>query len=418
MILTANSVEMLIKNMRPTKSLGLFIDVDHSNQYLIKHFTFMPEVNSEVAWSEELSVTPKTLVPELKTKGNQNNFDLVIFNNVSLANIELVKIFGYLHQIVATNSRYVIISKHNRTQNFVYKFKKIFQCDRLGNASSNFDSTILASIIKGSNLEAVKSGWIKIKKTKGSRNYQVLKPVYPKTREETISFIIPCRNERQNISRIINGLTQLNFKHELIFVEGNSTDGTFQEIVEQAAQYPKNKISYKTQSGSGKYNAVLEGLEAAVGSYIVIYDADMTVLPEDIERLINYLNNSNADFINATRMIYPMEANAMQKLNYLANVCFAFILSKILNTRLTDTLCGTKCFTREYGSMLLRIREQRPLKDPFGDFEILARAVQLNQKIEEMPVCYKARKHGVTQISRFSDGWKLFVLVLRLVKIR
>ena len=108
----------------------------------------------------------------------------------------------------------------------------------------------------------------------------------------------------------------------------------------------------------------------------------------------------------------------MQTLNYIANKAFALILSKILNIRLTDTLCGTKCFTAEFASMLVREREHRALKDPFGDFELLARAVQFNQKITEVPVFYRARKHGVTQISRFSDGLKLSRLTWELIKSR
>jgi hypothetical protein len=99
------------------------------------------------------------------------------------------------------------------------------------------------------------------------------------------------------------------------------------------------------------------------------------------------------------------------RLILIANRCFAYLFSYLVNTRLTDTLCGTKVLLRKDYEVLARERAYFGNFDPFGDFDLIFGTAKQNLKIIETPIHYKARTFGETQISRFRDGWLLFKMV-------
>ena len=231
------------------------------------------------------------------------------------------------------------------------------------------------------------------------------------------SVIVPCKNESGNIRKVFEELMRLDRPIELIFVEGGSSDETREVIDELITENQHLPIMHLTQSGRGKANAVWEGFRSAGGDLLVIYDADMTVPPESLVSVIDQFNKNNLDFVNCTRLLYPLESNAMQYLNYFANRLFAEIFRWITGVPVTDTLCGTKAIRR---SLYLRIEEdilraqKENLADPFGDFELLYQAVKKNLRISEVPVWYRARTFGTTQILRFRHGLILFLYTLRM----
>jgi hypothetical protein len=102
-----------------------------------------------------------------------------------------------------------------------------------------------------------------------------------------------------------------------------------------------------------------------------------------------------------------MEKQSMRLLNFFGNKFFSYAFSAILGQTLKDTLCGTKVIWRkDYES----IKENRAFFgdfDPFGDFDLLFGAAKLNLKIVDLPVHYKDRKYGATNISRWKHGWLL-----------
>jgi hypothetical protein len=106
-----------------------------------------------------------------------------------------------------------------------------------------------------------------------------------------------------------------------------------------------------------------------------------------------------------------MEDEAMRPLNFIANRLFAYLFSYLVNTRLTDTLCGTKVLLRKDYQVLANERGYFGNFDPFGDFDLIFGAAKQNLKIVETPIHYKARTFGETQISRFRDGWLLLKMV-------
>jgi glycosyltransferase involved in cell wall biosynthesis len=245
------------------------------------------------------------------------------------------------------------------------------------------------------------------------RTYLVGRPVrlFP-GRKLSVSVLIPCRNERGNIENAIQRMPRFGLRQEILFVEGNSSDGTFAECERVRDAYKDSwDIKVLQQDGKGKGDAVRKGFAAASSDVLMILDADLTMPPEALPRYHAVIETGKAEFVNGTRLVYPMENEAMRPLNLIANRCFAYLFSYLVNTRLTDTLCGTKVLLRKDYEALSRERDYFGNFDPFGDFDLIFGAVKQNLKIIETPIHYKARTFGETQISRFRDGWLLLKMV-------
>jgi SAM-dependent methyltransferase len=246
------------------------------------------------------------------------------------------------------------------------------------------------------------------------RNYVVArsKRAAPPENPST-TIVIPCRNEKGNIERAILEMPRFGRHQEIIFVEGNSKDGTYDECLRvQAAYAGVWDIKVMKQDGKGKGDAVRKGFAAATGDILMILDADLTVPPEAMPKFYNAMATGKGEFINGTRLVYPMENEAMKFLNHYANRTFAALFSYMLNQRFTDTLCGTKVLWRRDYERIVANRSYFGEFDPFGDFDLIFGAAKSCLKIVEVPVHYKARVYGETQISRFRDGWLLLRMVL------
>ena len=221
------------------------------------------------------------------------------------------------------------------------------------------------------------------------------------------SIVIPCRNERGNIAAAIERLPRFCPDLEVIYVEGHSSDGTYEECLKVQAAHPDLDIKVFRQDGKGKGDAVRKGFTEARGDILIILDADLTVPPESLPKFYEALATRKAEFCSGTRLVYPMEAGAMRFLNLLGNRFFAAVFSFLLNQRFTDTLCGTKALWRKDYEELAKNRGYFGEFDPFGDFDLMFGASKLNLKMVEIPVRYFDRTYGSTQISRFSHGWLL-----------
>ena len=245
------------------------------------------------------------------------------------------------------------------------------------------------------------------------RTYLVGRPVraFP-DRKLSASILIPCRNEKGNIENAIRRMPRFGSAQEILFVEGNSSDGTLGECERVRDAYRDDwDIKVLKQDGKGKGDAVRKGFAAARYDVLMILDADLTMPPEVLPKYHAIIEAGKAEFVNGTRLVYPMEDEAMRPLNLVANRCFAYLFSYLVNTRLTDTLCGTKVLLRKDYEALARERDYFGNFDPFGDFDLIFGAAKQNLKIVETPIHYKARTFGETQISRFRDGWLLLKMV-------
>ncbi|OUU27996.1 MAG: hypothetical protein CBB97_05285 [Candidatus Endolissoclinum sp. TMED37] len=250
------------------------------------------------------------------------------------------------------------------------------------------------------------------------RHYNISRSIkaIERTKKKSASIIIPCKNERGNIRNAIERLPKFTNKIEVIFVEGNSSDGTWEEIqkVMKDNKKNKNKIDIKAfkQPTRGKADAVFYAFEKASNDILIILDGDLTVAPESLEKFWKKISSGEAEYVNGSRLIYPMDNNAMRFLNYIANKIFSVLFSWLLGQRFTDTLCGTKVLSRKNYIRAKNKNKDLGNFDPFGDFFLIFGASRLCLKITEVPIRYKAREYGETQISRFSHGALLIKMVI------
>jgi len=245
------------------------------------------------------------------------------------------------------------------------------------------------------------------------RNYLVARPVRSIGLDNpSTTLLIPCRNEKGNIENAVKRLPQFCDDLEILYVEGNSQDDTLGEIHRVIEGYPERDIKVLVQDGKGKGDAVRKGFDHARGDILMILDADLTVPPEDIPKFYRAIASGKGEYINGSRLVYPMDDQAMRFLNFWANRTFSVLFTWLLNQRFTDTLCGTKVLTKKNYDKIVANRTYFGEFDPFGDFDLIFGATKLNLKVVEVPIRYAAREYGETQISRFRHGWLLLKMVL------
>jgi glycosyltransferase involved in cell wall biosynthesis len=224
--------------------------------------------------------------------------------------------------------------------------------------------------------------------------------------------IVPARNEAGNIPQIFARTPEMGRGTELVFVEGHSRDGTYSGIEKAIADHPQRSCKLLQQTGVGKGDAVRLGFENASGDMLMILDADLTVPPEDLPRFYEALCSAKAEFANGVRLVYPMEDQAMRYLNMMGNKFFSLAFSWLLGQPIKDTLCGTKVLWKEDYELIAANRSYFGDFDPFGDFDLLFGAAKLNRKIVDLPIRYRERKYGTTNIQRWRHGWVLLRMVV------
>lgn len=228
----------------------------------------------------------------------------------------------------------------------------------------------------------------------------------------TVSVVIPARNEAGNIADAVKRTPTMGAGTELIFVEGHSKDDTWAQIQKVAAEHPQLNIKTLRQTGRGKGDAVRAGFAAATGDILMILDADLTMPPEELPKFYEVIASGKAEFANGVRLVYPMDEKAMQFLNLCANKSFGIIFTWLLGQPVKDTLCGTKVFSRAHYETIAANRSYFGDFDPFGDFDLLFGAAKLNLKIVDIPIRYRERTYGETNIQRWRHGWLLLRMVM------
>jgi hypothetical protein len=219
------------------------------------------------------------------------------------------------------------------------------------------------------------------------------------------TVVVPCRNEVDNVARLVDRVPAIGTQTEILFVDGSSTDGTPERIERLIRARPDRDVKLIRQEGNtGKAGATFQGLAAAQGDVVMILDADMTVRPEDLPRFYFALAEDVADFANGSRLIYPMESGAMPGLNNAGNRVFSRYLSWLMGCRITDTLCGTKAMRRRDVPALLRERPRFGGHDPWGDFDLLLGAASIGLSIVDVPVRYVARDAGESKMRPWAHG--------------
>ncbi len=254
--------------------------------------------------------------------------------------------------------------------------------------------------------------------------------------EPTVTVLVPCRNEKGNIENAVTRTPTMGSHTEILFVDGNSNDGTVEEIERVIEKYKGKKdikLLHQIPPGSedgaghgkmlklGKGDAVRKGFVAAEGDILMILDADLTVPPEDLPKFYQALVDQKGEFINGSRLVYPMEKEAMRFLNKLANKFFGVLFTWLIGQPVTDTLCGTKALYKKDYIKIVKGRKYFGDFDPFGDFDLLFGAAKQNLRIAEVPIRYRERVYGDIKIERFKHGLLLFKMswiAMRKLKFR
>jgi hypothetical protein len=336
----------------------------------------------------------------------------VILDNVIGDIPDLQTYFENLRRQLSTSTK-VLISYHNHKWEPILTLASRLGLRRKVGIQNWLDHEDLKDILDISGFKIVSSH----KRFLGITEITIAQPtpqLPAANREFTTSIIIPARNEEESIPKIVPSIPKFGKSQEIIFVEGGSEDKTWEQIQkEHAKKHNKNlKIKAFKQTGKGKADAVRLGLKKARGDILIIYDADRTVRPSDLPKFYNALAKGTGEFANGSRLVYPMEGQAMQTLNKIGNQVFSSIFTKIFGQHFKDTLCGTKALFR---SNFLEM-EKDYLKyleiDPFGDFALIFSAIKHNLKVVEIPVRYREREYGVTNINRFYHGLLLAKLAL------
>jgi SAM-dependent methyltransferase len=244
-------------------------------------------------------------------------------------------------------------------------------------------------------------------------NFVLARPEPPRfehPRDLLVSVVVPARNEEGNVEAIFERIPELGAGTELVFVEGHSTDDTHGAIERAIAAHPERRCKLLRQTGRGKGDAVRLGFERSEGQFLMILDADLTVPPEDLSRFYEALQRGG-EFINGVRLVYPMQERAMRFLNLVGNKFFSLAFSWLLGQPIKDTLCGTKALRRADYERIAANRVYFGDFDPFGDFDLIFGAARLNLKLLDLPIRYRERTYGTTNIQRFRHG----LLLLRMV---
>jgi ubiquinone/menaquinone biosynthesis C-methylase UbiE len=227
-----------------------------------------------------------------------------------------------------------------------------------------------------------------------------------------VSVIVAARDEAGNIAEIFRRTPEMGAGTEIVFVEGHSQDDTYSVIEKEIVKHPERRSQLHRQTGKGKGDAVRLGFAKAKGDILMILDADMTVPPEDLPRFYDALMSGKGEFINGVRLVYPMEEEAMRFFNFLGNKFFSLAFSWLLGQPVKDTLCGTKVLWKSDYELITANRMYFGDFDPFGDYDLIFGAAKLGLKIVDLPVRYRARIYGSTNIQRWSHGLLLLQMVV------
>lgn len=370
---------------------------------------------------------PDTALPDLK--GDAQQRIMVLLNGCLNHDLDIQKTFITLKSQLSRNSRLVLVT-YNPYLSWLYRIASYLKIRQGEQPVTFLTRTDLKNLAQISGYDVVRIRPVAyfpfkllgfgnllnqilpmtpIVRWLGIVNVITLRPIIPEAQKPSLSILIPARNEKGNIENALKRLPNLEgVDMEIIFVEGHSTDGTWEEIQRVSNEYGKHyKIITCQQTGKGKGDAVRLGLSKAQGDLLTILDADLTMPPEMLGRFYEAYCQGNADFVNGSRLVYPMEGEAMRFLNQLGNIFFAKALSLTLGVQLGDSLCGTKLFTRHDYQRMIQWRKDFGDFDPFGDFEILFPAAIFGLGIVDIPIRYRSRTYGSTNISRFRHGLML-----------
>jgi glycosyltransferase involved in cell wall biosynthesis len=233
----------------------------------------------------------------------------------------------------------------------------------------------------------------------------IARPLFDNSKEYSVSVVIPCKNEAGNIEDAVKRIPQLGSHTEIIFGDDKSTDGTPDIVREMIARYPEKDIKLVNSPGVSKAMNVWTCFDHATCDILMILDADLTVIPEELPYFYEAIARRKGEFINGSRLVYPMHKGAMRLFNVVGNKFFSIAFTYILETKIKDTLCGTKVLWRNDYEHIKKLRGSWGINDRWCDYELIFGAAKRHLKIVDMPVHYMERTYGETKMTnRIKNG--------------
>ncbi len=363
---------------------------------------------------------------------NNKKFQTIVLTDLLETSDDIYSLFQQTKQVL-TNDGKLVVTTVNYKYVFVIKFLEFLKLKNKSPKLSHINKRHIINLAQTSGFEFIHSHTKQIipfhgfgiiafinkflemvlsKFNLGIIQYIIFKNIPDKPFLNKRTLIVPAKNEEGNIEILFKELSKLNL-HEIIFSVGKSKDNTLQVINECKNKYNDLNIVVHEQSQDGKANSIWEAFDFVTGEVVAILDSDLSVEPMELENFYTIIDNNYADFVNGSRLIYPMEKESMRTINFIGNRIFQFIVSFIIGIRLSDSLCGTKVFKKEFIDSIYWWQKEFSLLDPFCDFDLIFTAAITGEKIVEYPIHYKSRIYGSTQISRFKDGFKLIIYLIK-----
>ena len=190
-----------------------------------------------------------------------------------------------------------------------------------------------------------------------------------------VSVVVPTRDEAGNIEEIFRCTPEMSGGTEVIFVERNLKDKTYEAIEHAIKRHTERNAKLYRQTGDCKGDTVRLGYKMATGDIFINLDADMVVLPDDLSRFYEAIVCGHGDFINGVHLVNPMVKQAMRFFNILGNKFFSMAFTWLSGQPIKDTLCGIKILSRKNYEALARNRSC------FGDFDLLLWAAKRSRPV-------------------------------------
>lgn len=212
----------------------------------------------------------------------------------------------------------------------------------------------------------------------------------------TLSVVIPCYNEKDNIKKIVDKVLKIeNIKKEIIIVDDCSKDGT-RDVLENEVKPLVSKIIYHEQN-AGKGAALRTGFKEVTGDFVIVQDADLEYNPEEYEKLLQPLLNEEADVVYGSRFLNNKAKG--YKTNILANKLLTGLSNAFTHLNLTDMETCYKLFKSDIIKNV-EIKENRFGFEP----EITAKIARQNVKVKELPISYNPRTVEEGKKINYKDG--------------
>ncbi len=362
----------------------------------------------------------------------EEGYDLIVVTDIFELTSDIYKFLESLNNSINHNGKLLITSINTKWNLFLYFFE-ILNLKNKSKPRSYIHPKKINTIAKSAGFELIKSYSRQIFPFKllrignilnrffeiflnifslGINNYMLFSKTSNKYQSFSKTIIVPAKNEEKNLPILFSRMPDMGDNVEFIIVCAKSKDQTYESAKKIRDENKNLNIKVTKQISKGKAGAVYEAIENSDGELLAILDSDLSVDPETLPTFFSIVEEGRADFVNGTRLIYKMEDGAMRRINNIGNILFQFIISYIINQKLTDSLCGTKVFKRNLVSKIYEWQNILRSRDPFGDFDLIFSSAYFGNKILEYPVHYRSRIYGETQISRFRDGFKLILYLL------